>query len=182
VTTILRDLPYFDVRTVVTVRNREVPIKPQQIVLWVSLAEIEQSRLVSGTPRFPAILDTGCSHNFGIREEHLTQWAGVRSAYLPRIGDARVNDAAVSIYDADVWLHRNQPGKRDEMRDDPPFSLELDQGIVVYPAGSPNAPRLPVLGLRGLKWAGLKLSVDSGRFRVRLRTPRRFWSFGSSNK
>ncbi len=77
-TTVLRDLPYFDSRTVVEVRNRQVPIKPQQIVVWVSLAEIEQSYLVSGSPRFPAILDTGFSHNFAIREEHLNQWAGLQ--------------------------------------------------------------------------------------------------------
>ena len=81
-TTILRDLPYFDARSVVVVRNRHVPIKPQQIVVWVSLAEIEQNELLPGTPRFPAILDTGCSHNFGIREEHLIQWAGLQSGAI----------------------------------------------------------------------------------------------------
>ena len=63
------------------------------------------------------------------------------------------------------------------MRDDRPFCLELDQGIMVYPAGSPNAPRLPVLGLRGLKWARLRLAIDCEHLRVGLRTPRRFWFF-----
>jgi hypothetical protein len=177
VTTILRGLPYFDARTVVVVRNREVPIKPQQIVIWVSLADIEQSELVSGTPRFPAILDTGCSHNFGIREEHLIQWAGLRPEYFRKIGDTRVNNVAVSLHHADVWLHRNEPGRRDEMRDDRPFCLELDQGIMVYPTGTPNAPRLPLLGLRGLKWARLQLAIDCEHRRVRLRTPRRYWFF-----
>ncbi len=174
-TTLLRDLPYFDSRTVVVVRNREVPVKPQQIVVWVSLAEIEQSELVSGTPRFPAILDTGFSHNFGIREEHLDQWAGMRPGYFRKIGDVRVNNVAAWLHQADIWLHRNRPGKRDEMRDDRPFCLELNQGIVVYPAESPNAPRLPVLGLRGLKWARLRLAIDCEHRRVGLRTPRRFW-------
>ena len=96
-TTILRDLPYFDERTVVVVRNREVPIKSQQIVVWVSLAEIGQSELVSGTPRFPAILDTGFSHNFGIREEHLIQWAGLQPGYFRKLGYARVNNVAVPL-------------------------------------------------------------------------------------
>jgi hypothetical protein len=177
VTTILRGLPYFDARTVVVVRNREVPIKPQQIVVWVSLADIEQSELVSGTPRFPAILDTGCSHNFAIREEHLIQWAGLRPEYFRKIGDTRVNNVAVSLHHADVWLHGNEPGRRDEMRNDRPFCLELDQGIMVYPTGTPNAPRLPLLGLRGLKWARLQLAIDCEHRRVRLRTPRRFWFF-----
>jgi hypothetical protein len=142
VTTILRDLPDFDARTLVVVRNRQVPIKRQQIAVWVSLAEIEQSELVSGTPRFPAILDTGFSHNFGNREEHLIQWAGLRPGYFPKICDVRVNNLAASLHRAGVWLHRNRPGKRDEMRDDRPFCLELNQGIVVYPDGSPNCPAL----------------------------------------
>ncbi len=177
-TTILRDVPYFDEQTVVVVRNRHVPIKPQQIVVWVSLAEIEQSELISGTPRFPAILDTGFSHNFGIREEHLIQWAGTATGVFPE--ERPMSASTMSPFrsiDADVWLHRNRPGKRDEMRDDRPFCLELNQGIVVYPAGAPNAPRLPVLGLRGLKWTRLQLSVDSDHLRVRLRTPRRYWIF-----
>ena len=59
VTTILRALPYFDARTAVVVRKREEPVKLQQIVVWVSLAEIEQREFVPGTPRFPAILLEG---------------------------------------------------------------------------------------------------------------------------
>jgi hypothetical protein len=154
-----------------------VQIKPQQIVVWVSLAEIEQGELVSGTPCFPAILDTGFSHNFGIREEHLIQWAGLQPGYLRKLADVRVNNVAASLHQADIWLHRNRPGKRDEMRDDRPFCLELNQGIVVFQSGRPDAPRLPLLGLRGLKWARLRLSINCGRRRVGLRTPRKFWFF-----
>ena len=177
-TTILRSLPYFDTGTVIVVRNREEPVRPQQIVVWVSLAERGQREFPRGTPRFPAVLDTGFSHNFGIREEHLIRWAGIQPGYFERIGDVHVNDIAASRHDADIWVHRNQPRRRDEMADAPPFCLELSQGIVIYPPGSPNAPRLPVLGPRGLKWTGLHLSIDSEHLRVRLRTPRRFWFFG----
>lgn len=177
-TTILRGLPYFDARTVVVVRNREVPVRAQQIVVWVSLADIDQRDLLRGTPRFPAVLDSGFSHNFGIREELLRQWAGIQPAYFPRMGDIRVNNVTAARHDADVWLYRNRPGQRDELEDSPPFRLGLSQGIVVYPADTPNAPRLPVLGLRGLKWTGLRLSIDCDRLRVRLRTRRRFWPFG----
>jgi hypothetical protein len=178
VSTILRGLPYFDAKTGAVVRNREDPIRPQQIVVWVSLAEIEQRQFLTGTPRFSAILDTGFSHNFGIREEHLNRWAGIQRGYLRRIGDIRVNNVTATLHDADVWLHRNQPGRRDELEDAPPFCLVISQGIVVYPAGSLTAPRLPVLGLRGLKWARLHLSIDCEHRRVWLRTPRRFWFFG----
>jgi hypothetical protein len=134
---------------------------------------------VPSTPRFPAVLDTGFSHNFGIREEHLVRWAGIQPGYFRKIGDVHVSNVTVSLHLADVWVHRNQPGQRDEFADDPPFCLELAQGIVMYPAGSPDAPRLPVLGLRGLKWTGLHLSIESDHRRVWLRTPRRrFWFFG----
>jgi len=177
-TTILRSLPYFDARTVVVVRNQEVSIKPHQIIVWVSLTESEQRESTTGTPRFPAVLDTGFSHNFGIREEHLIRWAGMQPGYLRKIGVVRVNNVTASLHGAHVWLHRNQPGKRDESGNEPPFSMELNQGIVVYPARALNAPRLPVLGLRGLKWARLHLSIDSEHRRVWLRTPRRFWFFG----
>lgn len=130
------------------------------------------------TPRFPAILDTGFSHNFGIREEHLIRWAGIQSGYLQKIGDVRVNNVIAALHEGDVWLHRNRPGQRDELEDGPPFCLVLSQGIVVYPAGTPSAPRLPVLGLRGLKWARLPLVINCEHRRVWLRTPRRFWFFG----
>jgi hypothetical protein len=178
VTTILRSLPYFDEKSVVVVRNQAKAVKRQQIVVWVSVAESEQEELQRGTPRFPAILDTGFSHNFGIREELLRQWAGIQPAYFPRMGDIRVNNVTVPRYDADVWLYRNQPGQRDELAEGPPFRLALNEGIVVYPADTPNAPRLPVLGLRGLKWTGPQLSIDTDRLRVGLRTRRRFWPFG----
>jgi hypothetical protein len=175
VTTILGKLPYSDARGVVVVRNREEPIKPHQIVVWVSLAEIEQREFVRGTPRFPAILDTGFSHNLAIREEHLLQMAGVKPGYLRKIRDIRVNNVLAAVHRADVWLHRNEPGKRDDAVDGSPFCLELDDGIVVYPAGTRDAPRLPLLGLRSMRWAGLRLTIDSEHRLVWLRTPRRFW-------
>ena len=177
-TTILRGLPYFDEKTAIVVRNQAKAVKRQQIVVWVSLAESDQEELQRGTPRFPAVLDSGFSHNFGIREEHLMRWAGTQPAYFPRMGDVRVNDVTVPRHDADVWLYRNRSGQRDEWEDGPPFPLAISQGIVVYPADTPNAPRLPVLGLRGLKWTGLQLSIDCDHLRVWLRTRRRFWPFG----
>jgi hypothetical protein len=178
VTTILRGLPYFDEKSAVVVRNRAEAVKRQQIVVWVSVAESEQGESLRGTPRFPAVLDTGFSHNFGIRAELLARWAGIQPAFFPRTGHLRVNDVTVPRYDADVWLDRNQPGKRDPLEDDPPFRLALNQGIAIYPAGTPTAPRLPVLGLRALKWTGLHLCIDSDNLRVWLRTRRWFWLFG----
>src|SRR5262249_16695514 len=104
---------------------------------------------------FSRYLGQSCSHNFGIREEHLIRWAGIQPAYLRKIGDIRVNNITASLLSAGVWVHRDQPGRRDEWEDGPAFCLELSQGIAVYPVGTPTAPRLPVLGLRGLEWARL---------------------------
>jgi hypothetical protein len=98
--------------------------------------------------------------------------------YLRKIGENRVHNVTASLHRADVWLHRNKLGRRDESEDGPPFCLELNQGIAVDPSGTPKAPRLPLLGLRGLKWARLRLSIDCEHRRVWLRTPRRFWFFG----
>ena len=93
----------------------------------------------------------------------------------PKDQRIRVNNLTASLHHADVWLHRDKPGRRDESEDGPPFCLELNQGIVVYPTGTPNAPRLPILGLRGLKWARLHLAIDCEHRLVWLRTPQRLW-------
>lgn len=52
-------------------------------------------------------------------------------------------------------------------------------GIAVYPAkeGQPLYPRLPLVGLRAFRRAGLHLAIDCRRSLVRIRTPRRFRLF-----
>jgi len=64
VPTIIRDLPYFDKETSVTVRGREYPVFSYQIVLWVGVGPKGLDTLDPNAPRFPAILDTGFTHNF----------------------------------------------------------------------------------------------------------------------
>jgi hypothetical protein len=54
---------------------------------------------------------------------------------------------------------------------------QIDSGIAVYPEGTPAVPRLPLLGLRGLRRADLQLHVDCRKCRVDLHTPRPFWPF-----
>src|SRR5947209_15567462 len=75
--TILNRLPFFDAETTLTVRGREVVVLKYQIVFWVSLTNIEVQELPEMTPRFPAVLDTGNSHNFSLSEAHLNHWAGL---------------------------------------------------------------------------------------------------------
>jgi len=70
--TILRDLPFFaDKAPEAEFDGRHIPIKSDQIMVWVGITEGEQTEFGAHRPVFPAILDTGLSHGFSIRSEHL---------------------------------------------------------------------------------------------------------------
>lgn len=131
-------------------------VRRYQIVVWVSLR----------TLLFPAILDTGHSHNFAIREGQLKSLAGVDS--LPVIGHARVNRLLLPQAKADVWLHGNRRGTREPGAT--ALLLTMEQGITIYPEGSQNAPRLPLLGLRAISRNNLTLVIDGKRRSVTLKS------------
>jgi hypothetical protein len=160
-----------------SVRGESVRIKPYQIIVWLSIGRPDECVLRPQALRFPAILDLGHSHNFSITEDHLTRWAGLGPHDLETIGAVRVAGQRLPLLDANVWLHPNRSGERDEFANRQPFCIQLDSGISIYPAGVLNAPRLPLLGLRGLRRAELQLHVDCQKCLVSLRTPRRFWLF-----
>ncbi len=177
-TTILRKLPFFETPTSVAFRGRHLEVKPYQIIVWISpvsrISELPDPNL----PRFPAVLDTGFSHNFAIREEELNQWAGLDTRTLPVLGNARINGIPARLLDAKIGLYRNQAGQRDLLLPDSPFHLELSRGIAVYPRNTPGAPRLPLLGLRALRQTNLQLWINCRKCRVHLSTSRWFWLFG----
>jgi hypothetical protein len=154
-----------------------IPIVRYQVVLWVSLAHPSELSLHSKTPRFPAIFDSAFNHTFLIREEHLEQWAGLRSQQFGLLEYRRVYGEAVPWHAVNVWLHANVPGKRVQLATRPPFRIQLDSGIGVCPRGS-TRPRLPLLGLRALFAADLRLNLDCARGFASLRSPNRFWLFG----
>ncbi len=83
----------------------------------------------------------------------------------------------VALLAGNVWLHANEPGKRDTFSDQPPFCVQLDNGFAVA-SNRANAPRLPLLGLRALRWANLHSSIDGKNCHASIRTARRFWIFG----
>ncbi len=176
--TILRDLPFFpDEEKDVEFDGRHISIKSDQIMVWVGITEGKQTEFDPRRPVFPAILDTGHSHNSSIRHEHLIRWAGLDPRWLRRRGDIRIGEENVPLYQADVWIHPNVRGKRNQAAGGEPFRLALDTGIAVYPPSMSSAPRLPLLGLRALRLAGLHLTIDCLRCSVTLRTARRFWFF-----
>ena len=82
---IIRNTPFFDGWTELTVRGQVVPIKPYQIIVWVSISEIGRRELDPNTPRFPAVLDTGFNHSFVIHRQQLAQWAGLQLQHFKAI-------------------------------------------------------------------------------------------------
>lgn len=175
--TILRWFPFFEAHTTASVPGGRVTVRPFQIIVWVSLHPMGRPDLPPLAPRFPAILDSGHSHNFSITEEHLFRWAGFAPGSLRTLGSIRIAGRRVPLLAANVWIHRNQTGKRDAFANRPAFYVPLDSGIAVYPQGTPAVPRLPLLGLRGLRRADLQLHVDCRDCRVDLYTTRQFWMF-----
>ena len=176
---ILRNSPFYDHPTTAEFSGRSVAVKRDQIIVWVSVSETGLRQLDPRTPRFPAILDTGCNHSFVIGERQLIEWAGIHRGLLRGLGPTRLHGQPVPQLAANVWLHPNQFGHRDEFSAQPPYLLETNPGIAVVPASEGEVhPRLPLLGLPVLRWNHLQVSLDGDRSLMTIRTPRRFWFFG----
>jgi hypothetical protein len=176
-TTILNELAYHDIFSLVDVNRQVVQVLPHQIIVWVSLSPRDVLALDASTPRFPAVLDTGNSYGFAITEKHLEEWSGLTRPALQQIGTVNINRSSVPRLVAAVWLHSNKKGERDVISRRPPFRLDLRDGIAVFPSTSGiPAPRLPILGLRAIDENKLHCTIHGGRLRVTLRTsprPRR---------
>ena len=158
---ILDRLPYHDRPTALSFGTRTIDVRSYQIVVWLSLRHLV----------FPAILDTGHSHNLTISSRHLAEWAGVNN--LEPIGEIEVNGRPMTQYRAGLLLHGNKPGSRQPRSET--FSLNVDEGITVMPDETPTGPRLPLLGIRPISRSGLKLVIDGRRREVTLHTPGWFW-------
>lgn len=162
---ILRHLPIQAQPSTVQVGDEIVPIRAYQIIVWMSLAPVPTVE----APVFPAVLDTGHSHNFSIRETQLRRWAGIRTDALRKLGAILVNQQEVPLHEACLWIYRNRPRTLEVLPR--PFPLRILEGISVFPDGLPNAPRLPLLGLRGLMSNNLRLVLS--RMTVSLSTARK---------
>jgi hypothetical protein len=169
-TAILRRLPFREAADEVCCGLERLPVKPYQIIVWVSVTARDVLELPPHAPRIPAILDTGHSHHFSVHERHLADWAQLQRHLLPQKGTVKVKGATIPLHAAAVWLHPNQPGFRDQFADRPPYRLELREGVAVYPRQGAE-PRLPLLGLRALVRNRLHFAMDPERCVVHLRTP-----------
>lgn len=162
---ILRQLPFQDVPSSVEVVGEHVDVRACQVIVWVSLSVADV--LDKDAPRFPAVLDTGHSHNFSIQEGQLLRWAKLRMDSLEETKKILVNRQEVPLLKSRVWIHRNKPGTTNVLPR--PVRLEVPDGIAVYPAEAINPPRLPLLGLRLVVRNKLKLAVDGEKLRVALK-------------
>jgi hypothetical protein len=169
--TILDRLPFFEAETNLDVRGEVVVIRKYQIIVWVSLVPLRVEKLSADTPKFPAVLDTGNTHNFVLSEAHLNRWAGLEFGPL-WFSHTRFNEDPLPLLTARVWLHPNKRGQRDSFSRRPPFPLELPDGIPLFPHHASNAARLPTLGLRALATNDLHLTVDGKQRFLTLRTSR----------
>jgi hypothetical protein len=130
-----------------------VLVRPYQIVVSVRL--FAQNVL---SPAFPAVLDTGHSHNFSISNAHLREWAQMT---LKTSRVIRVNGLPVPVSDADLEI--------DGIR------LRLPEGISVFPKDHPGVTRLPLIGLRALVRNGLRVIVDGSSRQVSISRRWRLW-------
>jgi hypothetical protein len=169
-TAILRHLPFQEQEDEVSIGLERVRVKPYQIIAWVSVTARRVLELPPQAPRIPVIVDTGHSHHFSIQERHLAEWARLMPGMLPQRGSITVDNLQLPLHAAAVWMHPNQPGCRDQFADQPPYRLELREGIAVYPSER-AFPRLPLFGLRALVRNRLHFTMDSERCVVNLRTP-----------
>ena len=154
---ILDNLPVGVKPEVLFMGAEAVTIKWYQIAVWASLNDV--------TRPFPAILDTGLTHNFSISESLLKRWAGLSPKDLTYLGTARLKGEKLLQYGADLRLHRNKPGSVEIGEGNHPITLE--EGLSIVPEGS---VRLPLLGLRALIQNDLKVIIE-GKRRVTLQTP-----------
>ena len=163
---ILSRLPFSEAHSEVSTPDGIAAVKPYQIIVMVSITTRSVAELDSGAPRIPAILDTGHNHYLAIRREQLDRWARLSGSER---GQIRVGGVRLPLLPANVWIHPNLPGTR-ETAVRPPFKIEVEEGIAVYPSGVANPTRLPTLGLRGLARNSLKLVIDGKRCAVTLKT------------
>jgi hypothetical protein len=171
---ILDQLPFFQHQTEAALSDgTRVVVRQFQIIVWISLSLESAVELADDSPRFPAILDTGHSHNFSIQHGQLHHCLSPAVSALPMLPyTSTINERRVRHFGANVWVHPNQRGQRDRFARKKPVCLELAEGIAVFPA-SDGGPRLPLLGLRALAMNRLLLTIDGDRMNASIKRARR---------
>lgn len=164
---ILDRLPFFDRPHVITAEGLKVEIRPDQMVCWGSLSDpLSFAGSPESLPRFPLLIDTGHNHNVSLHSGQLQLWTGLESSKLLRLGDIFINGKRAALYELTLWIHPNIPGMNIIDPNRSPRQVDLDDGISVLPER--GFPRIPLLGMRTITSAGLRMEVDGAARNVSL--------------
>ena len=155
--------PVYEEATEVVAPSGPVVVRAYQIVVWVGLSFRGALSRV-----FSAVLDTGHSHNFSIKQELLESWTGLHPREIPTIGHARLNKQLVELKGISVAIFPNTSGKRDVAQERSAYLLKLPEGVAVHRTSDPLAPRLPLLGMRALVKNRIRTIIDGSRLMVSL--------------
>jgi hypothetical protein len=130
-------------------------------------------------PHFPAVYDSGFTGPFLTHREQLRRWAGLHPDYLSPLKKViRPPGRRVPLHAANVWLHPNKRGKRDEFSGAAPFLLDIPHDTGIGICGEEEVyPRLPLLGPLAFRPSGVEVCIDHAKYLINARTPRRFWFF-----
>jgi hypothetical protein len=96
---ILDRLPIARLDTLAFVGAENVRLKKDEIIVWVSVTRKTNVAWNPATPRFPAIVDTGHTHNFAIQHQHLVRWAGIQPELLKPIGSIRHDGKRLPLHE-----------------------------------------------------------------------------------
>src|SRR5437870_8443914 len=115
--------------------GQRVLIAPRQIICWVSLTPAGLKTYPRQARPFPAVLDTGFNHGFLMRPQHISMWSGFRLTTddFPVMDHLQVYGAQAPLHEADLWLHSNVPGSRDQLSRRRPVRLQMNLGVAVSP-------------------------------------------------
>lgn len=159
----------------ISARNKNLPVAGNQIS-FAPFAAIVQISLVPRTishqqaTMFPVLIDTGFNSNLAIQDAHLNQWAGRKLSDFTISGStANIHSGlgktlqSIPQYQADLWLHSNQPGIQ-------PIHIPLSPGFLYFPNNPhyPPGPKFPLLGAKALLTAGINLELDFQRLVFRI--------------
>lgn len=168
---ILDRLPISGDHTSLRFGQRYIKVRPDQIVVWLSVHIAGAIEPEENIPKFPALLDTGSNFGFAVQHRHLREWAGMDPGLLVSLGTVSILERVATRRRAAVWLYPNVPGRQDMAVDRPPFRLTMERGIAIYPTDTdPPGPRLPLLGLPALLDSSLDCWIDPERRHVNVRT------------
>jgi hypothetical protein len=149
-----------------------IAIERQSIVLWLSITRAGDA-LPNNAPRFPAILDTAYSDSFLMSDRQFFTWAVAPGLIpLPEQLDERTRLWGQSFprHNADLWLYPNRPASADVHPDRPPIRLEMP-GVTFFPARYEPLRAIPVVGMFGLFWNNIRITIDAGAGKVSLSMP-----------